>query len=75
LNETSKGYIRMRVHPMEYEHRLVARIAWGPRVKFNKHLHVHHMDGKRNHNCRCNLLILPACLHFAGSNRNKRRFK
>lgn len=71
--KTVHGYIRFRCGAMEYEHRLIARIAWGPRVKFPTELEVHHMDGKRSHNCRPNLLILPDVLHNAKSNRKGKR--
>lgn len=74
---TEKGYVRYQLSTSgkEYEHRAVARIAWGPRVKWNPHFHVHHMDGNRSHNCRGNLLILPGCLHFANSNRSKTKWQ
>lgn len=75
MGKTEKGYNRLSCRVKEYEHRLVARIAWGPRVSWNVHFHVHHMDGCRSHNCRQNLLILPPCLHFAKSNRDKKALR
>lgn len=73
----SKGYIQISAGPNrnQLEHRVVAKEAWGPRVPWNPDLEVHHMDGKRDHNCRCNLLILPSALHHgsAGWEKRKRR--
>lgn len=70
---TEKGYKRFWSEFLrgQYEHRVVAEIAWGPRLPFPKKMDVHHMDGKRSRNCRENLLILPECLHLASSNRRK----
>jgi hypothetical protein len=65
------GYIRYfaRGSRVEFEHRMVARIAWGPRVLFPKYgrhtFHVHHMDRCRIHNCRQNLVIIDPRLHDA----------
>lgn len=65
MNTTEKGYVRYDFgkRNMAYEHVAVCRIAWGPRIPWPRGVHVHHMDGKRNHNCRANLLIIDAALH------------
>lgn len=70
-----RGYIRYHeTHSgFELEHRMVARIAWGPRVRFPDNVHVHHMDGCRQHNCRQNLLILDAALHDARTQKRVRQ--
>ena len=57
-----------------YEHILVARIAWGPRVPWPVGVEVHHLDGARTHNCRANLLILGGALHHAFTCEHARRF-
>lgn len=68
-----RGYIRYHEKKSGYEleHRMVARIAWGPRVPFPANVHIHHMDRNRQHNCRGNLLIIDPRLHDArlGANR------
>ena len=51
----------------------IAKEAWGPRVPWNPDFEVHHMDAKRDHNCRSNLLILPSVLHHASAGYNKRK--
>lgn len=75
LNLSTDGYIRYTDAPkrMHREHRMVARIAWGPRVAFPRDLHIHHMDGCRIHNCRQNLLILPPVLHDGNTQRTRGR--
>ena len=71
----SKGYIEISAGPnrKQLEHRVIAKEAWGPRVPWNPDFEVHHMDAKRDHNCRGNLLILPSVLHHASAGYNKRK--
>lgn len=76
---TEKGYVRYRFNRdgRVMEHVAVARIAWGPRVPWPQGMDVHHQDGKRDHNCRCNLLILPEALHCVsnGTTRQRARYE
>lgn len=74
LNGTEKGYIRYggSATAMAYEHRIVARIAWGPRVPWPRGAQVHHMDGNRSHNCRQNLVIIAGELHDARTQKGRK---
>ena len=71
----AKGYVRYsdKTSGFVLEHRMVARIAWGPRVKFPANAHIHHQDGIRTHNCRENLVILDPRLHDARMHKGKGR--
>jgi hypothetical protein len=75
MNTTDEGYIRYTDTPyrLQREHRMVARIAWGPRIAFPSRVHVHHMDLCRTHNCRGNLIIIAPELHDARTQRKIRQ--
>ena len=75
---TIHGYIRVSAGPWrgKYLHRIVADIKW--REKYNepmpKHLHVHHIDFRKTHDCPENLLIMDPALHVGCNGFNTRRY-
>ncbi len=74
---TAKGYIRITAGPWrgQYLHRIVAAMKW--REKYSepmpKHLHVHHMDFRKAHDCPENLLIMDSGIHLSCNGFNNRR--
>lgn len=58
----TNGYICycLNNNTRQYEHRLVAELAWG---HFPEHYHVHHRDGCKTNNVATNLQALPPQIH------------
>lgn len=85
---TAKGYIRITAGPWrgQYLHRIIADIKWRDRhfdvgmgvpargFHIPKHLHVHHMDFNKAHDCPENLLIMDPALHLGCNGFNSRRY-
>lgn len=61
------GYVRFTAGPLrgKFEHRVVAAAAWQEThgMGLPEGYEVHHLDFRRDHNCRSNLLILGPGLH------------
>jgi len=73
---TAKGYVRLKAGPFRdhYEHRIIMWVSlqiycpeWlVPRLNGDglpSGFHVHHIDGRRAHNCPQNLMLLDATIH------------
>jgi hypothetical protein len=71
----TKGYIQFSAGELrnQLEHIVIAKEAWGNRIPWNRNFEVHHIDWKRDHNCRCNLLILHKEIHHGISGCRKKK--